>query len=105
MSESEPNKQALAHRVFSIGHILQRTLLVVDLLVFRHISFVGEIIKVASIGLRVKLWNKWSALRAKSSPIDLGEVLVLIDIFDGGKAATLGVDASANVSILLPEKG
>lgn len=83
MSKCETDEQALAHRVFSVGHILQSLLLLVDLLVLRHISLIAEVIEVTSVGLGVEFGDERSSLRAKSIPVNLGEVLMLIDVLDG----------------------
>ena len=82
MSKGEPNEETLAHRIFSVSHVLKCRLLVVDFLILSHIGFIAEVVEVASIGLGVKLWDERSALRADSVPVDLSEVLVGVDILD-----------------------
>jgi hypothetical protein len=59
------------------------------LLVLGHIRFVAEVIEIASIGLRVEFRDEWSSLRSESLPIDLGKVLMLIDVLDRRKALCL----------------
>jgi len=59
------------------------------LLVLGHIRFVAEVIEIASIGLRVEFRDEWSSLRSKSLPIDLGKILMLIDVLDRRKALCL----------------
>jgi hypothetical protein len=83
MSERESDKQTLAHWIFSVSHLFQCRLLVVNLLVFRHVSLVAEIIKVTGISLGVEFWHERSALGSKGGPINFGEVWVGIDILDG----------------------
>ena len=83
MSESESDKQALAHWVFTVSHLLQCGLFIVNLLVFGHVCFIAEVVKIASISLGVELWDKGSTLGSKSAPINLGEVWVVVDILDG----------------------
>ena len=85
MPKCKSDEQTLAHWVFSISHLLQRSLLVVDFLVFRHVCFVAEVVEVASIGLGVEFRDERSALRTKGGPIDFGEVWVGVDVFDGGE--------------------
>jgi hypothetical protein len=55
------------------------------LLILSHIGFITEIIKVTSIRLRVKFRNERSTLGAKSNPINLGKILMVIDISDRGE--------------------
>jgi hypothetical protein len=94
MPECESNKQALAHRVLSISHILQSSLFFMHFLILSHISFITEVIEVASIRLRVKLWNERSALGAKSGPINLCKILMVVDVFDRGETFCLGRNAA-----------
>jgi hypothetical protein len=82
VSECESNKQTLAHGVFSVGHLLQCSLLIMDFLIFRHISLVAEVIEVASICLGVELWDEGGALGSKGIPINLSEVLMRVDVLD-----------------------
>lgn len=97
MSECEANKQALAHWIFSISHLLQSSLLVMNLLILRHISLVAEVIEVASVGLGIKLGDERGALSSKGVPIDFGEILVSVDILDRGKPLRLGGNASIEI--------
>ncbi len=90
MSESEANKERFVHRLLSIRHALKGHLLVVYLLVLSHVGLVAEVVKVSGIGLRVEFWHEWSALGAESGPVNFGEVVVVVDFLDRGKALTLG---------------
>lgn len=80
--ESKPDKQALAHLIIAIGHILQRALLIMDLLVLSHICLVAEIIEVPSISLGIKFRHEWSPLITQTLEVDLGEIVVRMDFFD-----------------------
>lgn len=80
--ESKPDKQALAHLIIAIGHILQRALLIMDLLVLSHICLVAEIIEVPSISLGVKFRHEWSPLITQTLEVDLGEIVMRMDFFD-----------------------
>jgi len=53
------------------------------LLIFGHICFVAEVVEIARVSLGVELWDKWSALRSKDGPINLGKIWVGADILDG----------------------
>jgi hypothetical protein len=78
----ESNEQALAHRIFPVGHTLQRSLLVMNLLILSHISFVAEVIKVSSVRLRVELWHERRTLSSNCSPVNLSKVLMGINFLD-----------------------
>ena len=94
VAESEANEQALVHLVLALGHALERHLLLVHLLVLGHVLFVGEVVEVARVRLRVQLGNEGGLGLTENLPVDLGKVLVSADILD--VAETLGprVDAS-----------
>lgn len=94
MPKGKSDKQTLAHRILSISHLLQSTLLVMNLFVFRHVRLAAKVIEISSISLRVELWDKWCALSTDRVPIDLGKVLMVVDILDRGKALDFGVDAT-----------
>lgn len=64
------------------------------LLVFGHVRLITEIIKVASIGLRVELWNEWGSLGAKRCPINFGKVLMRVDFLDVGESLALGCNTA-----------
>lgn len=53
MAECKSDEETFAHLLFPIGHILESLLFIVDFLILGHISFVGEIVEVPGIGLRV----------------------------------------------------
>mgnify|MGYP000949121174 CR=1 FL=1 len=80
VAESEPNKEALAHRVVTIRHGLESLLLLVHLFVFGHVSFAAEIVKVASVRLRIELRDERCASLAQSFPVDFAKVLMVADV-------------------------
>lgn len=86
MPECEADEEALAHFFFSFCHRFESLLLVMNLLVFSHVSFVAEIIKVPCVCLRVQLWYKRGPGLTQSRPVDLGKVLVIVNILDVGEA-------------------
>lgn len=67
-----------------------------DLLVLGHICFIGEIIKVTCVHLRIQLRDEWGLCLSESIPLDLGEILMLVDILDVGKSLGSRVDAAMN---------
>lgn len=67
-------------------------------LVLRHVCLVAEIIKIPGIGLRVQFWDERRTLRSKSVPINLGEVLVVINILNVAEALGLGCNTATRVS-------
>lgn len=69
-----------------------------NLLVFGHVSFVAEVVKIPCICLRVKLWDEWSTLGSECSPVNLSKVLMRINIFDVCKALVLRCNAAIKVS-------
>lgn len=87
MSERKADKKALAHWILTFGHSFQSLLLVVNLLVLGHISFIGEVIEVTSISFRVQLGNKWRTGLSKDFPFNFGKVLVSIDILNIGESS------------------
>lgn len=82
MSKGEADEKSLVHWFLAICHDLERHLLVMDFLVLGHVSLVAEVVKVAGVGLGVELWHEWRTLGAESLPIDLGKVLVSVDLLD-----------------------
>jgi hypothetical protein len=94
VSECESDEQALAHRVISVSHVFQGRLLLMHFLVLGHIGFVAEVIEVASIRLRVEFRNERSSLGSKSLPVNLGKILMLVDVPDRGKALRLGCNTA-----------
>ncbi len=98
MSECKTYEQTLAHRVLSVGHVLQSCLLLMNFLIFCHVSFIAEIVKVASIGLGVKFWDERRALRAEGFPVYLSKVLMLVNILDGRESLRFGCNATGWVS-------
>lgn len=98
MPERKAHKQRLIHRLLAIRHRLQSVLLIVHLLVFGHIGLVREVVEVARVGLGVELWDEWCALGAQLVPVYFGEVLVRVDVFDGGEALGFGGDEAGFVS-------
>lgn len=95
MAEGESNEQALTHRVFSVCHVLQSFLLLMNLLVLGHISFVAEVIEISCISLGVEFRDERSTLGSKSVPVNFSEVLVLIDFLDRSEALSLRGNAAA----------
>ena len=89
VSECEANEQALAHWIFSIGHLLQCSLFVMDLLVLGHICLIAEIVEITCIGLGVEFWDERSTLRSECVPINFSKVLIRVDILDVGESLTL----------------
>lgn len=86
--EREADEEALAHLFLTLGHVLQRGLFVVHLLVLGHVGVVAEIVKVAGVCLRVQLRDKRCPRLPQCVPIHFGKVLVFVDILNVGK--TLG---------------
>lgn len=86
MTESKPHKQRLPHRALAIRHALQRSLLIMHLLVLCHVRLVAEVVKVARVGLGVEFGHKGRALRAQGGPVYFGKVLVRVDGLDVGEA-------------------
>jgi hypothetical protein len=89
VSEGKPYKQALAHGVLSIRHVFKRTLLIMHFLVLCHVSFITEVVEVASICLRVKFWNKWCSLGTQCTPVNFSKILMPVDRLYGVKALGL----------------
>lgn len=94
VSERESDKETLAHFIFTFGHCLERLLFLMDLLVLGHVSFIGEVVEVTSICLRVQLRNKRCASLAEGLPADLGKVLMGVDILNVREASRPRVDTS-----------
>ena len=82
VSEGESDEQALAHGIFPVSHTLKRSLLIMNLLVLGHIGFVAEVIKVASVRLRVELWHERRTLSSKRGPVNLSKVLMRVNFLD-----------------------
>lgn len=99
MSKCEADEQALAHRIFSVGHVFQGLLLLVHLLVLGHVGFVAEVVKVASVSLGVEFGDEGSTLGAESGPVDFREVLMIVDFLDGREALGFGRNATIQVSM------
>lgn len=94
MPERESDKEALAHLVITVSHLLQSRLLVVHLLVLGHVCFVAKVVKVASVGFRVQLWNKRRPSLSKRLPLDLCKVVMVVNILDVRETACSRVDAA-----------
>jgi hypothetical protein len=95
VAEGEADKKTLAHFVFAIGHVLEGLLFIVDLLVLGHVCFVGEIVKVTCIRLRVELRNKRCLGLPQRVPVNFGKILMVLDILNVGETLGLGVNAPA----------
>ena len=100
VTEREANKEALAHFVVTVGHVLKRLLLIVYLLVFCHVCLVIEVIEVASVGFRVEFGHKRSSRLSQSRPINLSKVLVVVNVVDVVEASNTRVDASATKLVM-----
>lgn len=66
VAEREADEKRLAHLLLAVSHGLERLLLVVDFLVLGHVSFVGEVVEVPGVGLRVQLGDEGGASLAQS---------------------------------------
>lgn len=86
VAECEADEERLAHLLLAISHGLERLLLVVDFLVLGHIGFVGEVVEVAGVGLRVQLGDKGRTGLAQGGPVYFGKVVVVVDVLDVGEA-------------------
>lgn len=82
MAEGETDEERLAHLLFTVGHGLEGLLLVVDFLVLGHVGFIGEVVEVASVCLRIQFGDEGSTGLAESGPIYFGEVGVIVDVLD-----------------------
>lgn len=82
MAESESNKETFGHLFFPISHALKGLLFIMDFLVLGHVGFVGEVVKITSVGFRVELRHKWCLGFSQSVPINLGKVLVFENVGD-----------------------
>lgn len=98
MTESESDKETLAHWVIAVRHGLERRLFIVDLLVLGHVGLVAEVVEVAGVGLRVQLGDEGRTGGSEGLPVYLGEVLVVVDVLDVREALGARVDASVIVS-------
>lgn len=96
--EGESNEKSLVHRLFTVGHTLERHLLIVHLLILGHISLIAEVVEVAGISLGIELWHEWRTLGAESLPVDLGKVLVPVDLFNVWEALALRGNETDDVS-------
>lgn len=93
--ECEAYEETFAHCVIPVGHALESLLFVVDFLVLGHVCLAGEIIKVSRISFRVKFRDERGLGLSKRRPINLGKILVLLDIVNVGKALCSRVDTPA----------
>ena len=89
MLEGKSDEKSLVHWLLTVGHTLECHLLIVDLLILGHISLVAEVVEVASVGLGIELWHEWRTLRAECLPVDLGKVLVSVDLLNIRESLTL----------------
>lgn len=97
MSERESNERALGHGILTVGHVLERRLLVVHFLVLGHVGLVVEVVEVAGVGLRIQLGDEGRTLLADRWPVDFGKVGVCVDSLDGRE--TLGFRGDKTVVI------
>lgn len=82
MPEGEADKETLAHLFLTLGHVLQGLLLVVDFFVLGHVGIVAKVVEIARIRLRVQLWHERRPGLAQRIPVNLGEIVVGVDILN-----------------------
>lgn len=92
MTERKSNEEALAHLLFSIGHGFKSLLFIVDFFVLGHISFIGEIIEVPGVRLRIQLGYKRGFRLSQRVPIYFGKIMMLEDILNIGKPLGSRID-------------
>jgi hypothetical protein len=72
----------------------------VHLLVLGHVSFIGEIVKVAGVCLRVELGDKGGSLSTQRGPIDLGKVLMRVDGLNRRETLGFGGDETGSMRLV-----
>ena len=99
--ECKSNKQSLVHLVITLGHLLQRPLLVVHLLVLGHVGLATKVVKVARVRLRVQLGDEGCAGLTEDLPVHLSKVVVREDILDIVEAPGAGLNATGSKYVSL----